>query len=156
MGAPAPRFPRVRVAAVLLVDGQFVLVRHRLGSHAYHLLPGGGVEAGETLEAALLREVEEETGLSVRIVRPILISDTLDPAGARHLVNISFLVEREGGEIARRPRDPRVEAVDLVAADALGTLDLRPPMAGALLQAFENGFAGPARYLGALWVEEAG
>lgn len=155
MAARASSGPRVRVAAVIPLGGELVLVRHRGLRSAYHLLPGGGVEPGETLESALVREVEEETGLVVRLDRPLLLSDTLAPDGRRHVVNVSFLAERVGGGIATRPADPRVEAVDLVAFEALGTLDLRPPMAQALLTAFEEGFRGAARYLGPLWVEES-
>ena len=57
MGAPASDAVRVRVSAVILVDGRLVLVRHRRDGRTYHLLPGGGVEAGETLPAAVSREV---------------------------------------------------------------------------------------------------
>lgn len=154
MAAQAYSQPRVRVAAVILLQGELVLARHRFGAHTYHLLPGGGVKPGETLEAALLREVEEETGLRVRLLAPLFLSDTLDPSGARHIVNITFLAEPVGGELTHRPRDPRVEAVDLVDPDALVTLDLRPPIASQLAQAVRDAFSGPARYLGSLWVDE--
>jgi 8-oxo-dGTP diphosphatase len=154
LAAPASSVPRVRVAAVVVIGDEIALVRHRAGEHTYHLLPGGGVEAGETLGRALKREVEEETGLWVRPVRPLLISDTLSPDGERHIINITFLTEKTGGEVTRRPFDPRVEAVDLVTRDALSTLDLRPPIAEALAELWDGGFAGEARYLGPLWVEE--
>ena len=53
MAAPGCE-PRVRVAAVLLHQGRIVVVRHSRDGKDYHLLPGGGVEPGETLEQALV------------------------------------------------------------------------------------------------------
>jgi 8-oxo-dGTP diphosphatase len=146
---------RIRVAAVILLGGEVVVVRHRKGDSAYHLLPGGGVEAGEGLEMALTREVHEETGLDVTVGRPLFLNETLDPRGGRHLLNVTFLATVVGGAVTQRPADPRVEAVDLVTPDVLATLDLRPPMAVQLAQAILSGFTDGTRYLGTLWVDEA-
>lgn len=150
--------PRVRVAAVMIDDeGRLVLVRHRRGDHVYHLLPGGGVESRETLEEALQREALEETGLFIEVGQPLFINDTIDPdAGGRHIVNITFRAAVTGGTITDSPVDDRIEAVELVEpADVVG-MDLRPPLARELLAAIEEGFVGPARYLGPLWAPEAG
>jgi 8-oxo-dGTP diphosphatase len=145
---------RVRVAAVLMHEGCLVLVRHRAGSRTYHLLPGGGVEVGETMSDALGRELFEETGLRYRLVRPLFLSDTIDPAGGRHIINITFLGEIVGGELTAPADDPRIEAVELVDPETLPDLDLRPPIAAQLLEAIHSGFAGDTHYLGSLWVEE--
>lgn len=154
MAAPASETVRVRVGALVVLDGRVVLVRHRYRNSTYHLLPGGGVEVGESLGEALAREVDEETGLRVRIVRPLLVNDSIDPRGSRHVVNITFLAEAVGGAVTDRPRDPRVEAVDLVDPATLGELDLRPPLAAALAQALANTHDFEASYLGPLWVDE--
>ncbi len=148
--------PRIRVAALILAeDGRAVFVRHRRGDSVYHLLPGGGVERGESLRDALMREVREETGLDIVLGAPLLLSDTLEPgADGRHVVNITFAADVRGGAITGAPEDPRVESVDLVAPADILALDLRPPIAGALLAALDEGCEGPARYLGPLWVSE--
>ncbi|MFN8371995.1 MAG: NUDIX domain-containing protein [Anaerolineae bacterium] len=58
---------RQRAAAVIVRDG-FLLVVKRVRSHKrYFVLPGGGVEDGETIEEACVREVLEETGLTAAI-----------------------------------------------------------------------------------------
>ncbi len=56
---------RVRAGAVVIRDGAVLLIRFtEEGCGSHYELPGGGVEAGETLEAAALRELGEETGLA--------------------------------------------------------------------------------------------
>ena len=62
--------PTLRSArAIVVQDGAVALIeRHRAGRH-YWIFPGGKLEPGETPEEALVREVEEETGLLVRPTR---------------------------------------------------------------------------------------
>ena len=139
------------MAAVILHDERIVLVRHRAHGASYHLLPGGGVKVGESVGDALAREVLEETGLIAHAVRPLFISDAIAPDGRRHMVQLTFLAEATGGAITDRPLDPRVEGVELADPADLSRYDLRPPMAEALRLATESGYAGEARYLGALW-----
>lgn len=150
MVAQATDKPRVRVAALIVLDGHVVLVRHRAGNRTYHLLPGGGVDWGETLESALIREIAEETGLTATTGRLIFVNDTIDPSGRRHVVNITFEARVTGGQITSTPQDPRVEAVDLFHPDELARLDLRPPMAEAL-SAWIGGVAPKSPYLGSLF-----
>lgn len=150
LAAQATDRPRIRVAALMRLDGRVVTVRHRAGSATYHLLPGGGVNWGETLEEALLREVREETGLDASVGRLLFVNDTIDPSGMRHVVNVTFEATPTGGRIAEHPQDPRVEAVDLIGIEDLESIDLRPPIAEALRSVL-SGKPQRAAYLGSVF-----
>ena len=60
-----------------------------------YALPGGGVEVGETVEAACIREMKEETNLDIKIIKLIgVYSDPgRDPRG--HCVSVAFLAEAD-------------------------------------------------------------
>jgi len=154
LAAPASEGPRIRVAAVILVGDRLLLVRQRKGGKPYYLLPGGGVDRGETLAAALQREIREETGLECAVGEPIVINDTIAPLGDRHIVNITFRAEMTGGRLLERPTDPSIEGLELIEPRTLTQLDLRPPIAGAILEAITSDSPVAARYLGPVWTEE--
>ena len=152
MAAPVSS-PRVRVAAVIPSGDGLVLVRHEKDGASYYLLPGGGVQAGETIAAALSREVMEETGLACEVVAPLFVNDSIAPDGSRHVVQLTFLAKPTGGALTDSPADPRVAAVRCAAFAELADLDLRPLMGEQLLEAAASGYSGCARYLGPLWSE---
>jgi 8-oxo-dGTP diphosphatase len=57
---------RIRVAAIIVDAGRVLLVSTKGGRPGYLVPPGGGVEEGEALAAAVEREVREEAGLVVQ------------------------------------------------------------------------------------------
>ena len=99
-----PEQPLTGVGAVVFRGEEVLLVRRgqepALGSWS---LPGGLVELGETLEAAIARELAEETALSVKILGVAAVLDRVfrDPDGrvAYHCVLVDFLCEYAGGEL---------------------------------------------------------
>src|SRR5213075_303333 len=65
----APSHPQLAVSAAIFRDDDILLVRRaRSPAKGFYSLPGGRVEFGETLHAALHREVDEETALQIQIV----------------------------------------------------------------------------------------
>jgi len=74
--------PRIRVSAVLRWRDRILLCRHEKGDKEYWLLPGGGVNSGESLLEALRRELAEEVGVEEHITfeGPVALVDSIAPA----------------------------------------------------------------------------
>ena len=68
----------------VLRDGDRILVEEKAGCGI--CFPGGHVEAGESLDAAVIREMWEETGLTVLHPRLCGIKDWMEEDGSRFLV----------------------------------------------------------------------
>lgn len=101
---------RVRLAAraVIVDQDRLLLVNAWAGGRSALLCaPGGGAEPGSSLPDNLAREVQEETGLTVRVGQPCLINEFHDPKTGFHQVEIFFrcVVEGDPG-IDRDWQDP--------------------------------------------------
>lgn len=99
-----PARPIVGVGAVVL-DGDRVLLVRRAQEplKGEWSLPGGAVEVGETLRAAIVREVREETGLDVDVGPIVDVLDRIrvdDNGRPRfHYVLIDFACSVKGGDL---------------------------------------------------------
>jgi 8-oxo-dGTP diphosphatase len=99
-----PDRPYVGIGAVIVHEGRVVLVKRRFEPLAGQWsIPGGAVEAGETLEACVAREMAEETGFTVQVGPVVEVLDriTRDEEGRvlYHFVLIDYLCWPIGGEL---------------------------------------------------------
>jgi 8-oxo-dGTP diphosphatase len=95
--------PSPRLAADIIIefpDGEIVLVKRGIEPFKGRwAIPGGGVEIGETVEQAAVREAKEETGLDVKLtgIVGVYSEPGRDPRG--HTVSIVYQAVPVGGEM---------------------------------------------------------
>jgi len=100
-----PTRPYLAVSAAIFRDGRVLIVRRaQPPAHGLYTLPGGGVELGETLEQAVIREVREETALDIEPLKLAgyrqLIARDADGKVERHFVILPFAARWISGEVA--------------------------------------------------------
>jgi len=93
--------PQLAVSAAIFRDDKILLVRRaRAPAKGFYSLPGGRVEFGESLHAALHREVKEETGLQIEIIGLAAWREVLPGgSGGGHYLIMSFAARWAGGEV---------------------------------------------------------
>jgi 8-oxo-dGTP diphosphatase len=98
-----PDRPYLAVSAAIIREGRVLIARRAKGaSTGAFTLPGGVVEAGETLHQAIIREVREETGIAVEPIalagqREFITRDA-DGRVSRHFVILCFACRWLAGE----------------------------------------------------------
>ncbi len=132
-----------RSAVILIQNDSVALIeRHRLGRH-YFAFPGGGVEPGETLEAAAAREAQEELGVTVEVMQRVIVVSFKDQL--QHY----FLVRATGGEFGSgqgeeytqpSPEDGDYQPVWMPIADIPSCNILPAPVAALVVHAHRNGW----------------
>ena len=135
-----------------------LLCQHsKLGRDAW-LLPGGGVQTGESLVRALQRELWEETGLfpkgtDVPLEGPVALVDSIAPASSptrKHVVHVIFATEVHDDSLESvASEDEAVGGHRLFRPAELDGVVLHPPIQ-RFLQRWQPG--DPAVYLGEMWV----
>ena len=125
--APRARAPLHVVQGVVLDEGR-VLLTVRVDLRGWEL-PGGGTHPGESDEAAARREVLEETGLEVEIVRRV--GDYVRSGFLPHTARV-FLCRPVGGALRPSPETPRVRWFDVAALPVTLFPWYRAPLEDAL------------------------
>lgn len=111
---------RNRSQAMVCRDGRLLLVEHRMKGRDFFNLPGGGIEENETPEEAALRELNEEAGVTGRIVRPLAIEYKPDLESWI----FTFLVEIPEDSVPHKGIDPELsESEQTIVGVAWRSLD---------------------------------
>ncbi len=125
---------RDRAVAVVVRDQQVLVVGRYRDGVSYAVLPGGGIEAGETAETAAARELREETGLAGRIADLLWVRDD----GGRHATYFRVDDVRGtpvlGGPERERSSADNQYVLRWVGIEDLTDLDLRPTGIASLIR----------------------
>jgi 8-oxo-dGTP pyrophosphatase MutT (NUDIX family) len=149
-GKDLPRYQwaRVGVKGLIFREGRVLLLHRRDDLDllpGLWDLPGGGVEEGESPEEALVREVREETGYSVRVGRPVHLWITHSKLRSGEMVT-GIIASFEC--TTRSSRDPQVDHDEhtefrWVERDAVRRILLPPGQRMAIRMGFANRFTLP-------------
>ncbi|WP_042220681.1 NUDIX hydrolase [Oceanobacillus manasiensis] len=118
---------RNRGSAVLLRENKIALIKRIREGSTYYVFPGGGMEEGETPEQATKREVYEELGVQINIIRYIA---SLHYHGVQHYF-LAEITEGEfgtgiGEEFTDLDRNRGIYKPMWVEANHLSSIDVRP------------------------------
>jgi ADP-ribose pyrophosphatase YjhB (NUDIX family) len=135
-----PDRPYLAVSAAIIRDGRVLVARRARGpALGIWTMPGGVVEAGETLIEALMREIKEETSLTIEPValaghREVVVRDGQGRA-SRHFVILCFASRWIAGE----PRlNEELSDARWLRPEELSTLKTTDGLAEIVAQAFER------------------
>jgi ADP-ribose pyrophosphatase YjhB (NUDIX family) len=125
-----PEAPLVGVGAVVVDRGRVLLVRRGTEPLKGHWsLPGGLLDLGESLAAGVIREVREETGLTVEPIVLIELLDRIHRDGDRiryHYVIADYLCRVVGGDLLASSDAEAVRWVERAEWNSHSALKLEP------------------------------
>ncbi len=109
--------PRIATRALILLQDRLLLVNAYSGADPrgpsdLWCAPGGGVHGGTSLPDNLIREVHEETGLTVTVGAPALVNEFHEPTSGFHQIDLFFRCTIVAGRIDPAWRDPEGVVTD--------------------------------------------
>lgn len=145
--------PRISVRGVVKIDGKLLLLHRIKHGEEYWVVPGGGVEQGESYEETVVREMEEEVGIVVKPLKELVrveFGDVEEYLGNRKIIDekaiatiylpgwsamdIFYLCEYVSGEVgsgtgvefAERSSVDNFYEIQAISAEELHSINIKP------------------------------
>lgn len=144
-------FIRIRAAAIIVENGRILLEKHGKDGREYWVLPGGGVDPGETLSDGLRRELLEEIGIETETGALAFACEAIAPDGSRHIVQLAFLASIVEGTPRVTGLDQRVVDVAWIPVEEVAGLEMYPAIQDHLAAVLQVGIPHRADSLGNVW-----
>lgn len=135
------------VRAIIIENGQMLVMRRNKYGSEYFTLIGGQVKEDETLEEALVREIQEETGLTVTSARPVYYEPHPAPYNEQYIYlcevapHGEIKIQEFSEEGIMNRLDMNVHTPMWVGTRGFERLNFRTPqLQVALVKAFQKGF----------------
>jgi len=129
---------RIRVSALIVENRKILLIAHKKGNKVYWLTPGGGVDYGETLPAALQRELKEELDVSIEVGDVAFICDTIEPSHKRHILHVFFHCSTVSGDYSIGT-DKRLFSFNFFSSNELNDIIIFPSVTEDIREYLESG-----------------
>jgi ADP-ribose pyrophosphatase YjhB (NUDIX family) len=143
------KMPRIRVAGILEKENKLLFVKHKKNEREYYLLPGGGVDYGESFETALKREFLEEVNININVKNMLFISEAIAPDSSKHIVNVFFSVEYVSGEL-KLAQEEILAGVEYISIDKIEEYTIFPNIKKELVESSKSK-EKHIKYIGNIW-----
>ncbi|MCX6646126.1 MAG: NUDIX hydrolase [bacterium] len=139
--------PRLRVAMIARdINGRILLLQHVREHGNYWVLPGGGVDLGESVEDAMVREIREELGVESEVERLVAIGELIMPS--RHVVDFFFNGKLEKDSGFKVKYEEGIGDARWFSVEEIEDLNILPPEIKVLFENPGESGSGEVRYLG--------
>lgn len=142
---------RIRVAVILIKNGKILLVQHKKDGRKYWVVPGGGLNFGESVSVCARRELREELNLKILLGRLVFAVESIAKDSSRHILNLFFTGKIVGGRL-RVAKDHRLNGSKFIDINKLDKIKLYPLVGRHIKEAYRNNFKNQIMLLSPEWI----
>ncbi|MFQ5561738.1 MAG: NUDIX domain-containing protein [Nitrospinota bacterium] len=147
---------RVRPSALIVQKEKVLLLRYHYGDADVYAVPGGSPEPMETLEQALIREVDEELSVPIRIQEIFLMGETISDKKEAAVLHTVFLAEIVSGAPQVNPENTSTLGFFWADVASLSSLNMYPNIGERVFEKLSGGKCPAEVYMGQIdqkWFE---
>jgi 8-oxo-dGTP diphosphatase len=142
--------PRVRVAGIVVKNNSILFIKQEKNGKEYWLLPGGGLDFGETFYNCLKREFEEEVNIEIEPKEMLFLSEGIAPDMSRHIVSVYFGADWISGEI-KVGEEAILKEVKFIDIKEIDKYTIYPNIKKELKEYVENKEIHQIKYISNIW-----